>query len=155
MRTFFRFIKLRYKLVDKNTPFEEIKIDDIDIKLINKINLQDLHAFISYADKNRDNGNSAKSRKVASLRSFFNYLYTKVNLISKNPAGNLESPKTSARQPIYLTLEECDKLLNTILKNKNKIFRKRDYAIVMLFLNCGLRLSELSSIDINKIKAIP
>ena len=152
LRTFFRFVKLRYKLVDKNTPFEEIRIDDIDIKLVNEINLQDLHAFISYADKNMDNGNSAKARKVASLKSFFNYLYTKVNLISKNPADNLESPKTNTRQPIYLTLEECEKLLNTILKNKNKIFRKRDYAIVMLFLNCGLRLSELSSIYLNKIK---
>ena len=152
LRTFFRFIKLRHKLVDKNISFEEIEINDIDIKLINEINLQDLHAFISYADKNRDNGNSAKSRKVASLKSFFGYLHTKVNLISKNPADNLESPKTNIRQPVYLTLEECEKLLNTILENKNEIFRKRDYAIVMLFLNCGLRLSELSSIDLRKIK---
>src|SRR5690606_1335096 len=129
-----------------------IDISDVDIELIKKVNLQDLHSFISYVDKNRDNGNSAKARKVASLKSFFDYLYLKVNLIDKNPADGLEFPKTNVRQPIYFTLEECQKLLNTILENQNEFFRKRDYAIVMLFLNCGLRLSELSSIDISKIK---
>lgn len=152
LRTFFRFLKIRYKLVDRNTPIEEIQIDDISMELISKINIQDLHAFISYADKNRENGNFAKSRKVASLKSFFDYLHNKVGVISKNPAAQLEFPKTDNRHPVYLTLEECEKLLNTILKNKNKIFRKRDYAIVILFLNCGLRLSELSSINLNKIK---
>lgn len=152
LRTFFRYIKLRYKLVDKDIPFEEIDISDVDIDLIKKINLQDLHSFISYVDKYRDNGNFAKSRKVASLRSFFDYLHLKVNLIDKNPAVGLEFPKTNIRQPIYLTLEESERLLKTILDNKNEFFRKRDYAIVMLFLNCGLRLSELSSINITKIK---
>lgn len=152
LRTFFRFIKLRHRLVNKETPFTEIDISDIGIDLINKINIQDLHAFISYADKDRNNGNFAKSRKVASLKSFFDYLYSKVNVISKNPAAGLEFPKTDARHPVYLTLDECERLLNTILDNKNEIFRKRDYAIVVLFLNCGLRLSELSSIDLNKIK---
>lgn len=152
LRTFFRFLKIRYKLVDRNTPIEEIQIDDISMELISKINIQDLHAFISYADKNRENGNFAKSRKVASLKSFFDYLHNKVGVIPKNPAAQLEFPKTDNRHPVYLTLEECEKLLNTILKNKNKIFRKRDYAIVILFLNCGLRLSELSSINLNKIK---
>ena len=153
LRTFFRFIKLRYKLVDHNIPFEDIGIEDVDIELVKKINIQDLHSFISYVDKNRNNGNFAKSRKVASLKSFFDYLYLKVNLISKNPADGLEFPKTDVRQPVHFTLNECERLLNTILENKSDFFRKRDYAIVMLFLNCGLRLSELSSIDITKIKA--
>lgn len=152
LRLFFRFLKIRYKLVDKNTPIEDIEIDDLSIEMISRINIQDLHAFISYVDKSRKNGNFAKSRKVASLKSFFDYLHNKVDMIPKNPAAQLESPKTDNRQPIYLTLKECKKLLNTILKNKNKVFRKRDYAIVILFLNCGLRLSELSSINLNKIK---
>ncbi|MBZ2173806.1 tyrosine recombinase XerC [Schnuerera sp. xch1] len=152
LRTFLRFIKLRYKLVNNDTPFEDIDISDINIELIKKITILDLHAYISYMDKNRNNGNSTKSRKIASLRSFFNYLYAKVNLITNNPADKLESPKTDTRQPIYLTLEECEKLLSTILQNKNEVIRKRDYAIVLLFLNCGLRLSELSSINIGKIK---
>lgn len=152
LRTFFRFIKLRYKLVDVNLSFEEINISDVDLDLIKILNIQDLHAYISYADKKRENGNFAKSRKVASLRSFFEYLYSKVNLIEKNPAEALEFPKTENRHPIYLTLDQAELLLNTVLENNNEEYRKRDYAIMILFLNCGLRLSELSSIDLNKIK---
>lgn len=152
LRTFFRFLKIRYKLVNSSTPFNEIEIKDIDIDIIKKINLQDLHAFISYVDKNRNNGNYSKSRKIASLKSFFSYLYSKVNLLEKNPAENLEFPKRDTRHPVHLTLEESQLLLNTVLKNKNELYRKRDYAIITLFLNCGLRLSELASIDINKIK---
>lgn len=152
LRTFFRFIKFRYKLVKEDTPFDQIDISDIDLGTIKKINLQDLHAFISFSDKQLGNNNYTKSRKVASLKSFFDYLHSKVDLIDKNPAINLEFPKTDNRHPVYLTLDECKVLLNTILENKNDFFRKRDYAIVMLFLNCGLRLSELSSIDMNRIK---
>jgi site-specific recombinase XerD len=152
LRTFFRFLKTRYKLIEPNVTYEEIDISDIEIDFIKKLTIQDLHAYISYSDKNRGNGNFTKSRKVASIRSFFDYLYSKVNLIDKNPAAALESPKTSNRHPVYLTLEQSELLLDTILENKNDEYRKRDYAIVMLFLNCGLRLSELSSIDIDKIK---
>lgn len=152
LRTFFRFMKLRYKLVDKDITFEEIKILDIDLDFIKKIGIQDLHAYISYVDKKRENGNFAKSRKVASIRSFFEYLYLRVSLLDKNPAESLEFPKTEDRHPHYLTLDETELLLDTVLKNKNDEYRKRDYCIMMLFLNCGLRLSELSSINIEKIR---
>ena len=153
LRSFFRFIKIRYKLIDKNTPFQEILIEDVDIELIKKINIQDLHAYIAFMDKNKKNKNSAKSRKVSSLKSFYNYLYSIVGLIDENPAEKLSAPKLDNRQPVYLTLEESKKLLDTVLKTENEFLRKRDYAIVLLFLNCGLRLSELSSIDMDKIKS--
>lgn len=152
LRTFFRFMKQRYKLVDKDIEFKEIDISDVDLDFIKKITIQDLHAYISYVDKKRENGNFAKSRKVASIRSFFEYLYLRVNLIDKNPAEALEFPKTDDRHPVYLTLDEAELLLNTVLENKNDEYRKRDYAIILLFLNCGLRLSELSGIDIDKIR---
>lgn len=152
IRTFFRFIKLRHKLIDPNTEFTEIDISDVDLNLIKKLNIQDLHGYISYADKELDNSNTTRSRKVASLRSFFHYLYSIVNLIDKNPAEALEFPKRESRHPTYLTLVEAQHLLDVVLENKNKEYRKRDYAIMVLFLNCGLRLSELSSININKIK---
>lgn len=152
LRMFFKFLKIRYRLVEPNVEFDDIDIDDIGVDLIKDINIQDLHAYISYVDKKRDNGNFAKSRKVASLRSFFNYLYSTVNIIDKNPAETLEFPKTDSRNPVYLTLKDSEKLLNTVLENKNEEYRNRDYAIIMLFLNCGLRLSELASIDIDKIK---
>lgn len=152
IRTFFRFIKLRYKLVDPDIDFTEIDISDIDLEQIKKLNIQDLHGYISYADKKLENTNTTRSRKVASLRSFFHYLYSIVNLIERNPAEALEFPKKETRHPTYLTLIEAQHLLDVVLENKNEEYRKRDYAIIVLFLNCGLRLSELSSIDINKIK---
>lgn len=152
LRVFFRFLKLRFKLVDKDTPFDEIDISDVDVDFIKKVSIQELHAYISYVDKNRGNGNYTKSRKVASIRSFFDYLFLKVNVIDKNPAKSLEFPKTDVRHPVYLTLDQCEHLLNKVLENKNDEYRIRDYAIFMLFLNIGLRLSELSSIDIDKIK---
>lgn len=151
LRTFLRFLKLRYKLVPKNIIFDEIEIDDMKIDLIKNVTIQDLHAYISYIDRSRGNSNTTRSRKVASVRSFFKYLHSKVNLIDNNPALNLEFPKQDARHPIYLTLEQAERFLNTVLTNPNDIFRSRDYAIIMLFLNCGLRLSELSSINIDKI----
>lgn len=152
LRTFFRFIKIRYKLVNDATSFEEIDISDINLDLIKNLAIQDLHAYISFTDKKRENNNFTKSRKVASLRSFFNYLYSKVNLIEKNPAESLEFPRKENRHPTYLTLDQSQLLLDTVLDNSNDEYRKRDYAIIMLFLNCGLRLSELSSIDIDSIR---
>ncbi len=151
LRTFLRFLKIRYKIVPKEIIFDEIEIDDIEIDLIKKVNIQDLHAYISYIDRTRGNSNTTRSRKVASVRSFFKYLHSKVNLIDNNPALNLEFPKQDARHPIYLSLEQAEKFLNTVLLNPNDLFRSRDYAIIMLFLNCGLRLSELSSINLDKI----
>lgn len=152
LNNFFKFIKVRFRLVDDDTEFKEIDISDIDIDLIKKIKLTDLHAYISYADKKLKNGNSAKARKVASARSFFEYLHLRVNVIDSNPAQGLEFPKGEGRNPIYLTLDQANHLLNTVLETKNEVFRYRDYAIILLFLTCGLRLSELASIDINKIK---
>lgn len=152
LRTFLRFYKERYNLTQADTDFDDIDISDMDIEMIKKVNLQDLHAYISFADKKRSNNNFTKSRKVASLRSFFHYLHDIINIVDKNPAQSLEFPKTENRHPIYLTLDQCDKLLNTVLENKNDEYRTRDYAIIMLFLNCGLRLSELSSINIDKLK---
>lgn len=152
LRTFFRFIKIRHKLVPIDIELKDIDISDISLDLIKQLNIQDLHGYMSYADKELGNSNTTRSRKVASLRSFFDYLYSRVNLIEKNPAEALEFPKKENRHPTYLTLEEAQHLLNTVLENKNEEYRKRDYAIITLFLNCGLRLSELSSISINKIR---
>lgn len=148
LRTLFRFLKLRYKLVDKRVPFDEIDISDVDENMIKRINLQDLYAFISYVDKERNNNNYAKARKVASIRSFFKFLNTRLKIIDQNPALDLESPKTRTRHPVYLSLNEAENLLDSI----KGTFKERDYAIITLFLNCGLRLSELVSIDIDKIK---
>lgn len=145
---FFKFIKMFKKLIDVSLDFDQIKISDVDLKFIKAISLQDLYAFISFAENLRGNGNSAKARKVASLKSFYKYLQIKAKVIKDNPAAELEAPKLRKSNPIYLSLEESKDLLNSI---EGK-FERRDYCIITLFLNCGMRLSELCGINLNKIK---
>jgi integrase/recombinase XerD len=147
---FFRFIKLYKGLCKRDIEFEEIQINDIDAKIIRSIRLPDLFAFISFAETYRNNGTYARARKVAALKSFFKYLAGKARIIDENPALELESPKISKRNPIYLTLEESKELLRAI-DPENRNF-ERDFCMITLFLNCGLRLSELCSIDVSRIK---
>ena len=110
-----------------------------------------MYAFLSYAEKQRNNSNYARARKVATLKSFYNYLHNKAKVIQFNVAAELESPKINERHPIYLTLDQSVELLDSLDKcNKNY---ERDYCILIFFLNCGLRVSELCNIEINKIKS--
>lgn len=149
LRTFFRFIKVHKKLVPvKDINFNDIIVSDLDIDTIKKISLSDLYAFMSYISINRDNSASSRARKVACLRSFFNYLNKKAMLIDSNPASELESPKARKRLPKYLDIDESMALLNVV----DGPFKERDLAILILFLNCGLRLSELVNINISDIR---
>lgn len=149
LEVFFKFIKNRKNntLSDLDYDMENILINDIDDDFIKTINLVDLYAFLSYVSNYRDNKSYARARKVACLRSYFKYLHTKVKTIDQNPAEELETPKINSRHPIHLTLDESKKLLASI-EGENM---SRDFAIITLFLNCGLRLSELTGIDIDKI----
>jgi len=147
---FFRFMKMHRKLCPKKTEVSDIEIRDIDSEFIKKIKLMDLYAFLAYLENERDNSSYARARKVASLKSFFKFLHTKAKIIADNPTADLESPKIVKRHPVYLTLDESKDLLNSV-DSDNK-HQKRDYCIITLFLNCGLRLSELCSINISRIK---
>lgn len=149
LRVFFRFLKIHRNLVDEKSEFDNIDISDIDIELIKTVTLSDLYAFMSYVSNSRDNTAYARARKVASLKSFFNYLHNKAKLIDNNPASELESPKILKRLPRYLNIEESKQLLSAVDAGT---YSERDYAILTLFLNCGLRLSELVGININNIK---
>ncbi|MEW9093870.1 MAG: tyrosine recombinase XerC [Clostridiaceae bacterium] len=145
---FFRFLKLYRGMVSEDIEFDSIEINDVDDDLIREVKLPDLYAFLAFTENYRDNGSYARARKVATLRSFFKYLNGKARILEENPALDLESPKINKRNPIYLTLDESKKLLNAITGR----YKERDYCIITLFLNCGLRLSELCGIDIPKIK---
>lgn len=148
LRTFFRYLKVQRGLVPKIADFEKIRIDDIDIEFIKSVTLNDLYGFISYVSFVRNNSNSAKARKVSTLRSFFKFLHVKMKMIDENPTDELETPKISSRHPVHLTLMEARELLDAVQGE----FRDRDYCILTLFLNCGLRLSELVSINISNIR---
>lgn len=148
LRTFYRFLVIRYKLSTEIDNFDEIDINLVTLDTLKKVKIMDLHAFIAYIDRERNNSNRTKSRKIACLRSFFKYLYSIVRLVPENPAIDLETPKKNSRLPVALTLDESKNMLSSI----NGLNEKRDYAIITLFLNCGLRLSELIGINIDKIK---
>lgn len=148
---FFKFLKVYKGLVtDTDLEFEEIDIKDINNDFIRNIKLTDIYAFLSFSEKQRGNGTYARARKVAALKSYFKYLQGKAKIIDENPTFDLESPKISKRHPIYLTLDESINLLSSLDK-KSKNYH-RDYCILTLFLNCGMRLSELCGIRLDKIK---
>ena len=148
---FFRFIKVYKGLVtDPTIEFSEIPINDISNDLVRNITLTDLYAFLSFTEKQRSNGTYARARKVATLRSFFKFLHGKSKIINENPTLELESPKINQRHPVYLTLNESVSLLSSLDNSNDNYYR--DYCILTLFLNCGMRLSELCSIKKSKIK---
>ena len=145
---FLKFIKMHFKLTTEK-DIHSIDIKDLSLDTIKKIKLDDIHAFLSYLTINNHSKAATRARKSSSIRVFFNYLSQKANLIDNNPAQNLESPKLDRRMPKYLSLEDSKKLLNVVSSEKNN--KERDYAIITLFLNCGMRLSELIGINITDI----
>lgn len=148
LRVFFRFLKIHRNIEKNKDEFDKIIITDIDIDLIKTVTLSDLYSFMSFVSNSRDNSAHARARKVASLKSFFNYITNKAKLLEVNPASELESPKIVKRLPRYLNVQESKQLLDSVSGE----YSERDFAIITLFLNCGLRLSELVGINLNNIK---
>ncbi len=149
LRTFFRFMARHKGLVSKSAPDEETDISPIGIEFIKKITLNDAYAYLIYLKNERKNNETTRARRVISIRRFFVYLTDNLGLLGSNPMKNLDIPKTKKSLPKYLTLEEAERLLSVI----DGPYKERDYAIITLFLNCGMRLAELVSIDYNDIKA--
>lgn len=144
LATFLKYLKIYFKMTSEK-DFEKIKINDITIDTMKKVKLDDIHAFLAYLKNERGASAATRARKVSSIRVFFQYLTQKTGLLEINPAQNLENPKIEKRTPKYLSLEESKHLLKqTSEETRNK---ERDFAIITLFLNCGMRLSELVGIN--------
>ncbi|MBU5434766.1 tyrosine recombinase XerC [Pseudoflavonifractor sp. MSJ-37] len=148
MRTFFRFMKLQKGLVPRDTDFEAIAIDDVDLDLARSVTLTDVYAFMDYLDRDRSLSAPTRARKVATIRSFYKYLTNKAKLITENPMQDLDSPRLKKALPRYLTLEQSIQLLESV----DEPNRARDYCILTLFLNCGMRISELVALDLTDIR---
>lgn len=144
---FFRFLKIEYGLTDTE-DFQEIKINDIDKNFLNNIELGDIYSFLSYLENERGNSNATRARKIACLKSFFGYSCKKAKIIDHNIADELETPRIKKKVPVYLNENESRKLIKSISGRH----AERDRCMVVLFLNTGLRLSELCSINISSIK---
>ena len=149
LRTFFRFLKKSRALCPADCAFDEIDIRDIDDAFIASITLMDAYNYLVFCKDERGNSDRTRARKVSTLKSYFDYMYRKVKRIPQDPMIDLEMPKfKKAARPKYLTLEQATRLLNAV-EGKNK---ERDYCIITLFLNCGLRLAELCSLNYGDIR---
>ena len=152
LRTFFRFLLARDSNIDATSEeFERIDISGVDLEYIKNITTEDIYEFLMYADGVRGNMAAAKSRKLSSIKGFFKYLHVKRMMLESNPAINIETPKRKQALPKFLSMEESIMLLEAVKNDKESKSRVRDYAIITLFLNCGMRVSELVGIDLNDV----
>ena len=148
LNMFLKYMKIHLKIT-KETDFSKINIRDFDIQTLKKITTNDINSFLSYLALNQGSRPATRARKISTIRIFFAYLYDQ-KLIDDNPALGIKTPKQEKRMPKYLSLDDSKKLLS-VTADENDENKERDYAIITLFLNCGLRLSELVGINISNI----
>lgn len=148
LRTFFRYMKLRRRIVSDDVDFNRIGIEDISQDFVVSVTLHDAYEYMNYLIRDRNNQAAARARKCSSLKGFYDYLHKKKHLIASNPLAELEVPKKKKALPKYLTLEQSIALLEAVEGN----YKERDYAILTLFLNCGLRVSEMAGLNYTDIR---
>ena len=158
LRMFLRFMKLMRNDMPISTNLDDIDIKDINIDFIRTIDTSDIFDFLSYLANDRainpdstapEYGISpaARARKLSAIKSFYKYLTVRTKQLQENPVADLEYPKLRKSLPKYLTMEQCSALLLAV-SGPNE---KRDYAILMLFLNCGIRRSELVGLNLTDV----
>lgn len=158
LRMFLRFIKLMRNDMPISTHLDDIPIRDVDLDFLRQITTSDVFDFLSYlaSDRTPDPdsacpehgiGASARARKLSAIKSFYKYLTVRTKLLTENPVADLEYPKLCKSLPKYLTMEQSTALLQSFSGPNSK----RDYAIVMLFLNCGIRRSELVGLNLTDV----
>ena len=159
LRNFFRFLKLDKGRVPRDTPMDQISIDDVDLALVGSVTLSDVYSYMNYLSRDRVvHPNSqdahqglaaaARARKAAAIRSFYKYLTNKAKLLPENPVQELDAPKLRKNLPRYLDLDESVSLLDHV----DGANQARDYCILTLFLNCGLRISELVGLNVTDVR---
>ena len=148
LRTFLRYQKIKGEGHSGAVSLSKVSVADMDVAELKKVSLSDVYDFLNYTMTERENGAKARARKVSSLRTFFNYLTVKERLLEDNPLKHLELPSVKKTLPKYLTLEESLELMAAV----NTKFPRRDYCILTLFLNCGMRLSELVGINLGDVR---
>ena len=148
LRTFFRYLKIHRGLVPSDVEFDKIKIDDVDLDILKTVTLNDAYEYMNYLVRDRNNKVAARARKCSSLKGYFKFLSSNRKYLDKNPLEDLEMPKKPKKLPKYLTLEQSMELLNSVEGD----YKERDYAILTLFLNCGLRVSEMAGLNYTDIR---
>lgn len=147
LRNFFRFVlKTKYADKYKDTEIEQIRFSDCTEDDVTSVSYTDIYNYLHYVKEERGNGEAARARKLCAIKNLYKFLKNNYE-ISDNPADKLEAPRKKKKLPKYLTLEEAQTLLSSITPPNYE----RDYAILTIFLNCGLRVSEMEGISIKDI----
>ena len=160
LRNFFRYLKQVRDPSLRKLSLDEIDISDVDLEFVGSVTLTDIYGYMTYLSRDRvqhqNSPNSgyglnaaSRARKIATIRSFYSYLTNKMHLLRENPVKDMDSPKLKKTLPKYLTLDESVQLLDSV-DGKNQ---ERDYCILTLFLNCGLRISELVGLNLTDIQS--
>ena len=144
---FLRYLLLIHNDISDDTDWENVEVKSVPFSYVKEFTLKDAYEYMTWLKTERNNEAAARSRKGSSLKHFYSYLYNKVCLLESNPMETLELPRVKHALPKYLSLEEAQKLLQSIETNNTE----RDYCIITLFLNCGMRLSELCGINMKDI----
>ena len=148
LKILFRYLKRKRKSVSPDLPFAEIDITDVDLDFIKAIKIEELYGYQSFSPESRQSLSAAsRCRRTSSVKSFFHYLCNKRHLLERNITQELDMPKRQASLPRYLEESDCEKLLNVC----DGPFGERDYCILMLFMSCGLRVSELVSLNVTDL----
>ena len=159
LRNFFRYIKMEKNKVARSTEFDSIDIGDVDLDLVRSVTLSDVYSYMNYLSRDRaQHPNSdqtgyglkatSRARKVAAIRSFYKYLTNKAKLLRENPMQDLDSPRMKKTLPRYLDLDSSIQLLDSV----DGPFQERDRCILTLFLNCGVRISELIGLNVTDVR---
>lgn len=148
LRTFTRYLMAARGVVPRDTALEDIDIHDADLAFYEKVSLTEIYDFLAYLSRDRELNAASRARMITSLKGFYNYLTVKTKQLKENPVQDLDTPKLRKTLPHYLTLEESRRLLSSV-DGKNK---ERDYCILCLFLNCGLRISEMVGLNLTDIR---
>lgn len=154
LRTFFRFLIARKRDVDPaSEEFTQIDVRGIGLPEIKEINAEDIYDFLFYTNQERGNQWAARSRKLSAIRSLYKYLVVRRHYLDHNPAADIDTPKPKKTLPKVLSLEESLRLLQAVEDDRESPYRVRDFAILTLFLNCGMRVSELVGINLADVDA--
>jgi site-specific recombinase XerD len=148
LRMFFRFMKLQKQTAPKDSAFDEIPIKDVDLELLRSVTLSDVYEFLSFLSRERGLSATSRARKIAAIRSLYKYLTVKTKQLEENPVLDLDPPKGKKTLPRFLSLDESKTLLTSV-HGRNA---ERDYCILTLFLNCGMRISELVGLNLGDIR---
>ena len=152
IRTFFRFMITKWDELElSDDEFEKLSIKRINENDVKRITQKNIIEYLMFAGFKRENSATTRMRKLSALRSFFKYAHAKERIIEVDPTADVDAPKKSATLPKYLTVEESVKLLDAVRNDKESKTRIRDYAIIVLFLNTGMRLSELVGLNMESI----